>query len=172
LEAGSQSAGSAAEDRVDWRLNFCTNPYAEVRELARPGSRSRLCPPPPRTTHAAETVVFRSNSNAVQLIINGQRPSGSARVDGGPYFLIRYDGMPCFCHVFAGGGSGPKPQAPRTPKKNAPAEQNSLNKPENVHSNFAPVPPCGDIVLNCSPLAPLCKNTTSYTKPEVHNVGY
>ena len=90
MQAGSRSAESAVEDQVDWRLNVCTNPYAEVRELTRPGSRRPLCPPPARTTHGAEMVVFRSNSNAVQLVINGQRPSSAD--DGGPYFLLRYEG--------------------------------------------------------------------------------
>ena len=107
LEAGSQSAGNAADDRVDWRLDVCTNPYAEVREHTVSGARRPLCPPPPRTTHyAGETVVFRSNSNAVQLVINRQRRTSTDRVDGGPYFLIRYDGMYC---VVALGNSAPSP---------------------------------------------------------------
>jgi len=98
LKADSQSDGDAAEDRVDWRLNDCTNPYAEVRERALSGGgRRSLCPPPPRTTQVpGETVVFRSNSNVIQLIISRQRPTTTGRVqDAGPYFLIRYDGTVC-----------------------------------------------------------------------------
>ena len=90
---GSQpSSSSSADDRVDWRLNVCASPYAEVREPSRLASRRPLCPPPPRTTHAAETLVYRSRSNAVQLTIAGRAPT---RADDGPYFLIRYDGTPC-----------------------------------------------------------------------------
>jgi len=51
--------------------------------------------------HADETVVFRSSSNAVQLIITGL-PSSNSDVDdvgGGPYFLIRYDGTRCHAAV-------------------------------------------------------------------------
>jgi len=103
LEAGSESGGSAAADRVDWRLDVCTNPYAEVRDRTLPGGRRPLCPPPPRAVDdAGETLVFRSNSNTVQLVINRQRPTTTDRVDGGPYFLIRYDGTRCFVYYKTG----------------------------------------------------------------------
>ena len=100
LTASSQSAGAAEDRQSDWQLHGCANPYAEVRENSGRAGRRSLCPPRPSSggVVAGETLAFQSNGNALELIINRQRrrpvTTGGGDDDvGGPYFLIRYDGI-------------------------------------------------------------------------------